>query len=221
VCSESALGDSPSSLLRLRVSPGARSAVLERCHGACEACGLEWPWLLDIFRIDQAGAPVAANLVVLCLRCSAGHPGDWTPLVGRRSLRERLRDANNRRTGAAKLTRGRRRRLIAARGGRCEACGVPGSERQLDVHHKVGILRGGDDAESNLMVLCFACHHHLRPCSTGCGRWAKLPAVLCRYCETRRRLERLYPESSWEEIKERFPALPLGWPPGYEPRPAG
>jgi 5-methylcytosine-specific restriction endonuclease McrA len=220
VCSAGASGDGRGPVHRLRVSPGARAAVLARCRGACEACGLEWPWLLDIIRIDQAEPAVATNLVALCLRCSAGRPGDWTPLVARPPLRERVREANNRRTGATKLTQARRRRLIAARGGRCEACGVPGGERQLDVHHKVGILRGGDDAETNLMVLCFACHHHLRPCSTGCGRWAKLPAARCRHCETRWHLERLYPESSWEEIKALVPSLVQGWPPGYEPRPA-
>jgi hypothetical protein len=65
-------------------------------------------------------------------------------------------------------------------------------------------------------VLCFACHHDLRPCSSGCGRWAK--RALCRHCETRRRLEDLYPIATWEEIKARYPALVRTWRPGYEPR---
>ena len=170
----------------LRLSPGARAAVARRCGGACEACGLEWPWLLYVFRVDPAGPDGAANLLVLCTRCSQGRAGPFRPLLGEPSVRERLRAANNRRTGAAKLTAARRRRLIAARGGRCQVCGVPGSERQLDVHHRRGIFAGGDDAEENLMVLCFACHHHLRPCEAGCGRWAKLPARLCRRCQTER-----------------------------------
>jgi 5-methylcytosine-specific restriction endonuclease McrA len=126
---------------------------------------------------------------VLCARCSEGRPGIFTPLLAQPSYRDRLLAANNRRSGTPKLTAAGRRRLIAARGGRCEACGVPGTERQLDIHHRRGVFLGGDDAEENLAVLCFACHHHLRPCANGCGRWAKLPAARCRRCETQRRLE--------------------------------
>jgi hypothetical protein len=202
----------------LRVTASARAAVLRRSAGACEACGLDWPWLLYLFRIDQTGPAAAGNLVVLCWACSSGRDDAFAALLSQPSLRERLRAANNRRSGAAKLTPARRRRLIADRGSRCEICGAPAAERQLDVHHRLGILRGGDDAQENLLVLCFACHHHLRPCATGCGRWAKKPAALCRHCETRRRLESLYPSSTWEEIKARLPALVTSWPPGYEPR---
>jgi hypothetical protein len=204
----------------LRVTAGARAAVLRRCMGACEACGLEWPWLLYLFRVDETGSAAAANLRVLCAACSSGHGGAFTPLLNQPSLRERLREANNRRTGTAKLTPARRRRLIADRGSCCETCGVPASVRQLDVHHRLGVFRGGDDAEDNLLVLCFACHHHLQPCASGCGRWAKKPATLCRHCATRRRLQDLYPTASWDEIKARLPALVRSWPPGYEPRPA-
>lgn len=201
----------------LRVNSAARAAVHRRCQGACEACGLEWPWFLYLFRLDEAGPATAANLCVLCGPCSTGRAGAFAPLLAQPTLRERLRQANNRRTGTAKLTPARRRRLVAMRGDRCEACGVSGSERQLDVHHLVGIFRGGDDSEENLLVLCFACHHHLRPCASGCGRWAKRSAELCRHCETRRRLESLLPAATWEEIKDRFPALVRSWPPGYEP----
>ena len=172
----------------IRLSPGARAALTRRCAGACETCGLEWPWILYVFRVEEAGPDAAANLCVLCSRCSEGRAGAFRPLLGRPSTRERLRETNNRRSGVAKLTAARRRRLIAGRGGCCQACGVPGSERQLDVHHKRGIFAGGDDSEENLVVLCFACHHHLRPCANGCGRWAKVPAVICRRCDTERRL---------------------------------
>jgi hypothetical protein len=117
----------------LRVSAGARAAVMRRCRGACEACGLEWPWLLYLFRIDQASPPRAANLRALCGPCSANEVADCAPLLTRPSLRDRVREANNRRAGTTKLTAARRRRLIAARGGSCEICGVSGLERQLDV----------------------------------------------------------------------------------------
>lgn len=191
---------------------------MRRCSGACERCGLEWPWLLYLFRLDEDRPPHAGNLRAYCMACSAGMAGDCAPLVVEAPLRERMRSANNRRTGAAKLTPARRRRLIEGRGGRCEICGVPGSVRELEVHHRVAVLRGGDDAEPNLLVLCFACHHHVQPCATGCGRWAKKPARVCRFCTTRASLERIYAGRSWDEIKARHPSMVAAWPPGYEPR---
>src|SRR5215471_1712332 len=204
----------------LRVSSSARAAVLRRCRGACEACGLEWPWILYLFRIDEAGPAAAANLHVRCGPCSTGLAGAFAPLLSQPSPRERLREANNRRSGTAKLTPARRRQLIAARGGRCQDCGASGSERQLDVHHRLGIVQGGDDGEDNLLVLCFACHHDLQPCNSGCGGWAKRTAALCRHCQTRRRLQDLLPSATWDEIKARFPGLVRSWRPGYEPHPA-
>lgn len=186
-------------LTRLRVSGGARAVVQRRCAGACESCGLEWPWILYLFRIDETGSNRAANLCAVCSACSNGRGGAFAPLLSQPSLRERLRAANNRRSGAAKLTPAKRRRLIADRGGQCEICGVPGSERQLDVHHRTGILRGGDDSPDNLLVLCFACHHHLQPCAAGCGRWARKPATICRRCQLRLQLD--------------------AWSPGFERRP--
>jgi len=192
---------------RLRVGGGARAAVLRRCGGACETCGLEWPWALYVFLVDGGGRPAAANLVAICTACSAGRPGAFAPLLSEPTLRERMRLANNRRTGAARLTDSRRRKLVADRGGRCEICGVSGADRQLEVHHVQGILQGGDDSEANLMVLCFACHHHVQPCSNGCGRWAKKPATICRRCRMRARLEELYPELTWEQITVRHPSL--------------
>lgn len=174
---------------RLRISPSARAAVLRRCGGRCEGCGLEWPWTLLVFPVDPAAPAAAANLRVLCGPCSASTPGPAASLLVQPSLRDRLRAANNRRTGATMLTDARRRKLVAARGGRCQACGVAGDVRQLHVHHRLGVFRGGDDDEANLMVLCFACHHHLRPCAAGCGGWAKKPARLCRACTTRSLLD--------------------------------
>lgn len=175
----------------LRVTAGARAVVLHRCREACEGCGLEWPWSLLLFRVDEAQPARATNLTALCWACSGGKDGSFAPLLTELSYRERLRNANNRRTGAAKLTPARRRRLIEARGGSCEICGVPGSERQLQVHHRVAILRGGSDDEANLLVLCFACHHHLQPCVKDCGHWVKKPFRVCRYCRTEQLLNEL------------------------------
>lgn len=204
----------------LRVSAGARAKASRRTGGACELCGLEWPWSLYVFLRDDAQRAAADNLVILCAACSADRADACAPLLSKPTLRERMRERNNRRTGAAKLTAARRKRLIAARGSACEICGVAAGDRQLDVHHRVGLLRGGDDADENLLVLCFACHHRLQPCATGCGRWAKKPSRLCRHCKMRRQLEELYPDDSWDEIKRRLPGLARTWPPGYEPHPS-
>lgn len=172
------------------MSGSARAAAARRSGGACETCGLEWPWLLYVCVIDPTHPARTENLRVLCGPCSVAQGGPFLPLVSERTLRERMRDANNRRTGAIKLTAARRRELIRARGGCCELCGVPGAQRELEVHHRIAVLRGGDDSEQNLLVLCFACHHHVQPCAAGCGRWAKKPAQLCRQCRTARDLER-------------------------------
>jgi 5-methylcytosine-specific restriction endonuclease McrA len=180
---------------RLLVGGSARAVVLRRTGGACEGCGLEWPWATYLFLIDENAPARASNLRALCWRCSEGRTEHFAPLVPELSLRERLRTANNLRTGAVKLTPARRLRLIAARGGCCEICGAPGAERQLQVHHRLPVLRGGDDSDENLLVLCFACHHHLQPCARGCGRWTKKPNTVCRRCWTQDRLNELYVEN--------------------------
>ena len=173
------------------MSAGARAVVLRRSGEACEGCGLEWPWNLYLYRVDEALPARAANLRVLCPACSSERVDSFSPLLNELSFRERMRNANNRRTGALKLTPGRRRKLIESRGECCEICGVPGSERQLQVHHRLAILRGGSDDESNLLVLCFACHHHLQPCANDCGRWVRKPFRVCRQCRTEQRLREL------------------------------
>lgn len=182
------------------VGGGARAAVLKRCREACESCGLEWPWALYLFPVRPDGGGAAANLIALCAACASERAGPFAPLLSAPTLRERMRNANNRRTGAARLTAARRRRLVTARGARCEICGIAASERQLDVHHRLGLLQGGDDSEANLMVLCIACHHHLQPCATGCGRWAKKPSTMCSRCRLRQKLEHVYPALTWDEI---------------------
>jgi len=144
--------------------------------------------VLYLFQLDEAGPAATSNLVALCGYCSSDRAAPFAPLLSEPTLRERMRAANNRRSGAVPLTAARRRKLIAERGGCCEICGISGAERQLEVHHRLGILRGGDDSEANLLVLCFACHHHLQPCAAGCGRWAKKPASVCRRCLDQSRL---------------------------------
>lgn len=181
----------------LRVGGGARAVVLRRCGGACESCGLEWPWHLYLFRVDESLPARAGNLRVLCGGCSGDLTGPFAPLLTELSYRDRMREANNRRTGAVKLTASRRTKLIAARGGCCEICGVPGSDRQLQVHHRRAVLRGGDDSEQNLLVLCFACHHQVQPCANACGHWVKKPHRVCRHCQTEQRLRELGLETSF------------------------
>jgi len=203
----------------LRLAPSVRLALERRCSGACERCGVEWRWALYVFRVDEAAPCTVANLVALCGTCSAGDDRQWTPYVGRRSTRDRMLAASNRRAGVQPLTAARRRALIAARGGACEVCGVTAAERVLQVHHLLPVLRGGDDGDDNLQVLCFACHHHLQPCATGCGAWASRRFGICRNCQMRRSLEQLMPGATWEDVKARFPGFVQQWKPGYEPRP--
>jgi 5-methylcytosine-specific restriction endonuclease McrA len=171
-----------------------------------------------VFRVDEGGPTRVENLTVLCGACSVERTDPYATLVGERTIRAIRLTANNRRAAVQPMTAARRRKLIAARGGGCEACGISGSERALQVHHKLAVLQGGDDGEDNLMVLCFACHHHVQPCATGCGGWAKKPRPVCRNCATRRSLEELFPGSTWEEIKARNPGFVASWKPGYEPR---
>jgi len=204
----------------LRLAPSVRIALERRSGGACEACGLEWRWALYVFRVDEAARSTAANLVVLCGACSTDHEGAFAPVVGTRTTRDRMRTANNRCAGVELLTDRRRRALIAARGGACEVCGATPEKRVLEVHHRLAVLRGGHDGEDNLQVLCFACHHNLQPCRTGCGAWASRRYGVCRNCQMRRTLERLMPGATWEEIKARYPGFVQQWKPGYEPRPA-
>ena len=203
----------------LSVAPTVRGAIARRTEGACECCGLQWPWALCLFRIEEQGPNTAANLVALCLKCSEGRRGACIPLIGQPTSRVRLRAANNRRAAVEPLTDSRRRALIAARGARCELCGESGAERPLEVHHKVAVLNGGHDGADNLQVLCFACHRNLQRCQTGCGGWAKKTRGVCQNCLTRKRLEDLMPDATWDEIKARFPSFVRQWKPGYEPLP--
>jgi hypothetical protein len=201
----------------LRVAPGVRVALEQRSHGSCEGCGLEWRWTLYVFKVEPAERATAANLVLLCGSCSAGRAGEFVPYVGMRTTRDRMRTANNRRTGAELLTDSRRRALIRLRGNACEACGAPPEDRVLQVHHRTAVLQGGDDSEENLQVLCFQCHHSLVPCCTGCGAWAGRRHGICQNCLTRAQLERLMPDATWGEIKARYPSFVAQWRPGYEP----
>jgi len=202
----------------VRLAPGVRLALERRCAGACEACGLEWPWVLYVFKVDEVAGCSSANLVVLCGSCSAGRVGGFATFVGERSLRDRMRTGNNLRAGVKALTTSRRRALIAARGGACEVCGATAADRVLEVHHRLPVLRGGADGEDNLQVLCFACHHQLEPCKTGCGAWAGRRFGICPNCRMRKLLEQAMPDATWDEIKTRNPGFVAQWKPGYEPR---
>src|SRR5260370_2055108 len=180
----------------LRLAPSVRVALDRRCSGACEKCGLEWRWALYVSRVDESGPCTAANLLVLCGTCSSSADRAWTPVVGRRTTRDLMLTASNRRARVQPLATSRRRALIQARGGACEVCGATAVERVLQVHHVLPVLRGGDDGEDNLQVLCFACHHHLQPCATGCGAWAGKRFGTCRNWQTPPALAQLMPRAT-------------------------
>lgn len=44
--------------------------------------------------------------------------------------------------------------------GECELCG---SKRNLEVHHCVPVVCGGDDSDDNLICVCRSCHVKLTP----------------------------------------------------------
>ncbi len=203
----------------LRLAPGVRVALERRSGGACESCGLEWRWVLYAFKLEPEQPATAGNLVLLCGSCSAFREGAFATYVGTRTTRDRMRTANNRRSGADLLTDSRRRALIKVRGNACEACSAAAEDRALQVHHRLAVLQGGDDSEENLQVLCFQCHHSLVPCSTGCGAWAGRRRGICQNCLTRAQLERLTPDATWDEIKARYPSFVQQWKAGYEPLP--
>ena len=72
-------------------------------------------------------------------------PGRWRPQHGTRAY--------------ARM----RRRILDARGWRCEDCGRAG---RLELHHVIEVADGGDDSPDNLRALCRPCHfaeHKRRP----------------------------------------------------------
>ncbi len=73
----------------LPLAPSVRAAVARRCGGACENCGLDWPWALYVFRVDEGGAIRAENLTVLCGACSLEWTDPFAALVGERTIRAR------------------------------------------------------------------------------------------------------------------------------------
>src|SRR6266702_7123834 len=101
----------------LPLAPSVRAAVARRCCGACERCGLDWPWALYVFRVDEDGPIRAENLTVLCGACSLDRTDPFATLVGERTIRAMRLTANNRRAAVQPMTVGRRRKLVAARGG--------------------------------------------------------------------------------------------------------
>ena len=65
-------------------------------------------------------------------------PGRWRPQHGLLRAYQRMR-----------------RRILNARGWRCEDCGRAG---RLELHHVIAVEDGGDDSPDNLRALCRPCH---------------------------------------------------------------
>src|SRR5260370_24060500 len=80
---------------RLAVGGSARAEVMRRTGGDCDGCGLEWPWAIYLFLIDESSPAPASNLQALCWRCPHGHAGRLPSLVAELSLRGKLRAVNN------------------------------------------------------------------------------------------------------------------------------
>ena len=206
----------------LRLAPSVRVALERRCAGACEACRLDWRWALYVFKVGCATGGASCTPVATAAVNAASSP---SAALGPCLLEDVDGSGDDhgfepvRGDGADAVAQDRRKALIAARGAACEICGASAAERVLQVHHRLAVLMGGDDREDNLQVLCFACHHRLQRCATGCGAWSGKRLGVCQNCLTRHALERLMPDATWHDIKERFPGFVAQWKPGYEPLP--
>src|SRR5438046_5432617 len=97
----------------LPLAPSVRAAVARRCGGASENCGLDWPWALYVFRVDEGGAIRAENLTVLFGAYSLERTHPFATLVGEMTIRAIRLTANNRRAAVQPMTAGRRRKLVA------------------------------------------------------------------------------------------------------------
>ena len=73
-----------------------------------------------------------------------------------------------------------RRRLLDARGWRCERCGLAG---KLEVHHKRPLQEGGTAFDpENCEILCAPCHirEHRPPLAPGVAAWKALVADMLK-----------------------------------------
>lgn len=68
----------------------------------------------------------------------------------------------HRRKNADALSGSLRYDVLARAKGRCEACGVPATERRLEVDHIVPRSKGGSNEFENLQSLCFQCNAQKR-----------------------------------------------------------
>jgi 5-methylcytosine-specific restriction endonuclease McrA len=65
---------------------------------------------------------------------------------------------DHRRTALGDLSGSLRYEVLKRAGFRCELCGIPASERAIEVDHIVPRKHGGEDDLTNLQALCFKCN---------------------------------------------------------------
>jgi ATP adenylyltransferase len=65
---------------------------------------------------------------------------------------------DHRRAALGYLSGSLRYEVLKRAGHRCELCGIPGSERALEVDHILPRKHGGEDDLTNLQALCFKCN---------------------------------------------------------------
>ena len=74
----------------------------------------------------------------------------------------------------------RRRRLLDAQRWRCAECGRAG---RLELHHRIAVEHGGDDADANLIGLCRPCHFRAHDRGPGIDRTAWRVEIARRLAE--------------------------------------
>lgn len=90
------------------------------------------------------------------------------------------------RTGRKTFKKSFRQQLIAQAEGRCEICGAPEVDRQLQIDHRIPYEidpGSGDEVEAEYQMLCGSCNRSKSwTCERECPNWELRDPSLCQTC---------------------------------------
>jgi len=90
------------------------------------------------------------------------------------------------RTGRKNFKKSFRRQLIAKAGGRCEVCGAPEADRQLQIDHRIPYEidpGSGNEVEAEYQMLCGSCNRSKSwTCEHECPNWKLRDPAICQTC---------------------------------------